>query len=352
MRTRSGKRTRDDSDNEEAGKCTNVLVHSDPLDAGARKSQAQRRVVPPKKKAKMSVPSQEVRAHCLSEMPLDIMFEIFALLHPKDLVSLCMAGKALLSTLRSDYAQSIWIKAREATRAPAPPEDLTELQWAALIFKTSCMSCKGRDVKTIDFMLRRRLCTKCKKLHLIPTKMFPRVFPELDPSITSLVYSTSAIASRHPHHPKQLYFWKSDIKKMAAKLEGIEAEIKANSGSSTKKSLEDFKKSRRETVQKVFNRNFAFRLTYDRWVASEASLARKEARSAVDKRCQILVQRFIQLGHSPLDIDLDRLKRRSDVQKNVELTDKVWARLRQNIEPVLRDARERRLEEENKVVRS
>ena len=63
--------------------------------------------------------------------------QIFAELGPMDLVHLARTSKALRQVLMSRKSMSVWIVARRnatITKAPEPPEDMSEPAWALLLF--------------------------------------------------------------------------------------------------------------------------------------------------------------------------------------------------------------------------
>jgi len=78
----------------------------------------------------------------LAENPIPVYPErayaqIFAELGPMDLVNLARTSKALRQVLMSRKSMSVWIVARRnatITKAPDPPEDMSEPAWALLLF--------------------------------------------------------------------------------------------------------------------------------------------------------------------------------------------------------------------------
>ncbi|KZT09619.1 uncharacterized protein LAESUDRAFT_646055 [Laetiporus sulphureus 93-53] len=75
----------------------------------------------------------------LPEMPLDILLEIFSHLRPLDLLHLARTTKALRTMLMSRSSISLWKGARELVgRLPDCPSDLSEPQYANLLFDQHC----------------------------------------------------------------------------------------------------------------------------------------------------------------------------------------------------------------------
>jgi hypothetical protein len=77
-------------------------------------------------------------------MPLDILFEIFSLLLPIDVLNLSRASKALRGVLLEKSAVSIWKQSfLNVESAPPPrPDDLTEPQYVNLLWGKHCFVTK------------------------------------------------------------------------------------------------------------------------------------------------------------------------------------------------------------------
>ncbi|KAF8996659.1 hypothetical protein BDQ17DRAFT_1249555 [Cyathus striatus] len=78
----------------------------------------------------------------LLEMPLDVLYEIFGMLDPLDLVQLTRTTKAIRKMLASNSALWVWIHSRSnVNRLPECPNDMTEWAYAALMFEKHCIGC-------------------------------------------------------------------------------------------------------------------------------------------------------------------------------------------------------------------
>ncbi|KAF8996630.1 hypothetical protein BDQ17DRAFT_1364174 [Cyathus striatus] len=97
----------------------------------------------------------------LPEMPLDIQLEIFRNLDPLDLVNLTRATKSLRNMLLNDSASGVWKEAHgNVVDLPECPDDMSEPQFATLIFETHCQKCLSK-MSHICWDFRLRLCFKC-----------------------------------------------------------------------------------------------------------------------------------------------------------------------------------------------
>ncbi|KAE9410789.1 hypothetical protein BT96DRAFT_969103 [Gymnopus androsaceus JB14] len=119
-----------------------------------------------KRKNKMPEQFKKVRGkfgllqRLAKDVPLDVIFEVFMHLNPSDLLSLARTSKTLRNMLMSKSSASIW----RATRANMPtlpplPDDLSEPQYAHLLFSEYCHIClnKRRTLSTL-WSLRVRAC--------------------------------------------------------------------------------------------------------------------------------------------------------------------------------------------------
>ncbi|KAH8806863.1 hypothetical protein DL96DRAFT_1629958 [Flagelloscypha sp. PMI_526] len=97
------------------------------------------------------------------EAPLDIMFEVFSHCEPPDLLALSRSSKdirALLLNRAFPGTEALWASAREAIpNIPEKPDEISEPEFAALLFDKHCMECDSPKVS--NFAYRKRLCRSC-----------------------------------------------------------------------------------------------------------------------------------------------------------------------------------------------
>ncbi|KAI0695440.1 hypothetical protein C8T65DRAFT_665369 [Cerioporus squamosus] len=96
-------------------------------------------------------------------VPMDVSFEIMSHLEPKDILQLSRVSRELRSMLRSPTSRHIWMTARKNTVPPLhdPPEDMSEPQYAFLVFERFCENCGQGRALNADYALRVRLCGDC-----------------------------------------------------------------------------------------------------------------------------------------------------------------------------------------------
>ncbi|KAI5886551.1 uncharacterized protein SCHCODRAFT_02672718 [Schizophyllum commune H4-8] len=97
-------------------------------------------------------------------MPLDILFEIFKLVDPVDLLHLSHANKTLRSTLLRKSCKWIWEYSVKHYRTPIPPcmDDRLPLpQYINLLFTQNCFECGSSKGKHALWCFFDRVCSDC-----------------------------------------------------------------------------------------------------------------------------------------------------------------------------------------------
>ncbi|KAI9570859.1 hypothetical protein HD554DRAFT_277660 [Boletus coccyginus] len=98
----------------------------------------------------------------LCQPNLDVLFLLAAYVHPLDLLSLARTCKSLRELLMDKASAFVWKTARRQVQGlPDCPADMTEPEYANLVFYSRCHGC-GRHAKKILWQLRRRYCPKCR----------------------------------------------------------------------------------------------------------------------------------------------------------------------------------------------
>ncbi|PPQ63468.1 hypothetical protein CVT24_005000 [Panaeolus cyanescens] len=116
----------------------------------------------------------------LMDMPVDILFEVFGLLHPTDLLNLSRTSKSYRAFLTARASANLWrVSFRNVEGAPDPFEDMSFPAWAYLLFVDRCHFCDVGHSK-IDWTFKLRACTMCAHEILnvthteVPTSVHPR----------------------------------------------------------------------------------------------------------------------------------------------------------------------------------
>ncbi|KAF7363715.1 hypothetical protein MSAN_01029300 [Mycena sanguinolenta] len=99
----------------------------------------------------------------ITEVPLDVLFEIFGQLLPIDLLNLSCASKALRDILLRKSAAFVWKQTFLNVPHPAPPpcpDDLNEPQYANLLWRKQCFFC-GVSTPLVLWHSQVRACEAC-----------------------------------------------------------------------------------------------------------------------------------------------------------------------------------------------
>ncbi|KIM88893.1 hypothetical protein PILCRDRAFT_813893 [Piloderma croceum F 1598] len=118
--------------------------------------------VQPKKRAKGKGKAGKLEGLML--LPMDVLFEIFGHLRPLDILHLARTTKQFRSVLMHKSAISVWKAAR--ANVPGFPDcfpGMNEAQFANLAFDQHCHVCLAPNIRSVDWVLRVRLCPKCTK---------------------------------------------------------------------------------------------------------------------------------------------------------------------------------------------
>ncbi|KAH9474685.1 hypothetical protein JR316_0013150 [Psilocybe cubensis] len=99
----------------------------------------------------------------LNNMPLDIYYEICATMEPMDVLNLSRTSSYIYHTLMADGSSGIWKNSLSLMSGiPDRPSDVTEAEYARLLFGADCYHCLKRLVNLhTSWSARVRLCTTC-----------------------------------------------------------------------------------------------------------------------------------------------------------------------------------------------
>ncbi|KDQ61922.1 hypothetical protein JAAARDRAFT_31411 [Jaapia argillacea MUCL 33604] len=305
---------------------------SDEERVGGTNAHKRRRISEFGKRRKIRRPNpKDGKLSILPSMPLDILFEIFTHLSPKDLLTLSRTSHILRSTLLSKNATTVWKRslANMPGSPPACPKDISEARWAELLYgATNCHICGAVNIFNIDFGLRHRLCLSCKKTNLVYSARFSKKFPEFDTTILDLIpYATISgwrtfQRSYPPNHklhnkPPSKYFLESDIYSMAQTFGLLTKNIHMRKPGAKAK-LEEFKKERAEFVKDVVE----YARVCEGWAVGEYKRLSGLKDEVVTNRRNEIMSRLRSLGYDQIDLNAISCSRFVDQYK--DLTERSW----------------------------
>lgn len=269
----------------------------------------------------------------MTEMPLDILLEIFSYLQPMDLLHLARATKALRAILmQRSGAASVW-KSAFTNATPAPPScpsDLNLPQYANLLYGRHCQFCSSIYGSLVDWCNRIRTCSSC-----ISSKYQSGTL-DGDNVVRSAELITNGwmvrIAGRH-----STVFLKQDYDHNLQTLRSL-SDTAASAFIVDRTRL---KAARRQHLN-----------AYVRWESQLKREHQDDLHKVRTDRREAIVQKLRELGYG---IEVDRLYWRQirdlpGVNASKPLTERVWENLRTDLIYILEAMREQRLHEDRSAV--
>lgn len=304
----------------------------------------------PSKPKKSGGLSRRVRGRLenMLSLPLDVLFVIMSALLPMDLLNLARTSKTLRQVLMSRKSMSVWISARRnagATVVPEPPEDMSEPAWAQLLFGPAiCSQCSTRNIHRVDFALRRRLCTICRKRNLVFSIKFRSQCPDLKESVMDLLPYTKIGGWAHGHASNSRFYWKPDLYLMGKRMAEFEQDISEGKPDAQKR-LKAFRAERILMVDSIIQGSIAF----EEWAELEAEAQTQESDKRRNERQVALRDRILNAGYEDVDIDFIGMYHIPTSNVDKVLTEDAWRRIKTKVESALSLAREKRLLEARRL---
>ncbi|KAI0640853.1 hypothetical protein C8Q79DRAFT_417116 [Trametes meyenii] len=291
-------------------------------------------------------PGRKKRQKSLSVLPamsIDILFEIFSHLTPRDLLTLSRTTKAFRALLHDRGSTTVWKAARYGVPGtPVCPDDVSEPFWANLLFgEAKCEHC-GSGVRRLAFELRRRLCMQClNEACLTPAKVKKRFPGKLGTEVLDLVpYVTLPEFGRSK--AKQ-YRWKSEVQTVATELQRLKGDLtKGAEGAAD--ALHGFTQARKTHVKTVLEHAQECRET----LANAANQRSNDTQTLKAQRLAQACTRFEQLGYD--EADVRAVINVSEMSPSL-LTERGWKIIKDTYEELVFEAREARLDQAQKEMR-
>ncbi|KDR73627.1 hypothetical protein GALMADRAFT_228070 [Galerina marginata CBS 339.88] len=267
----------------------------------------------------------------MTEMPVDILLEIFRQVEPVDLLHLSWATKDLRAMIMDSNAAFLWpqVYRNVSGKKPPPcPPGMNFAHYTNLLYGKHCNFCASNRGKLIHWTARARFCHKCAPEQLVLYTYTGATTTSKDPNILnicplwffsktdSLVRGSYLLKAEHDHHEKKL------------------KEIRNNKGKV------DYEKA--ASKQKTERVRLAHALyAWQRNRKSEDNSARQ---ARITSRRNAIVRRVKEEGYEQ---ELNRYGqfRLPGVNVPTELTDKIWERIKPGIIELLEIERQNRRED-------
>ncbi|CAE6455649.1 hypothetical protein BN14_03698 [Rhizoctonia solani AG-1 IB] len=118
----------------------------------------------PRRSGPKSIPqgNDTLETRLLVNLPVEVLIEIARYVHPLDLIMLSRVNKFLRELFMDKRSALIWSSARENLPGlPGCPDEVSEPQYAAMLFTKRCSTCGGYAPREMNPVLLIRLCAHC-----------------------------------------------------------------------------------------------------------------------------------------------------------------------------------------------
>ncbi|KAG6382012.1 hypothetical protein JVT61DRAFT_643 [Boletus reticuloceps] len=286
-------------------------------------------LVPPLTPTSMLQVSLKKRRHrkpkpgAFFELNLDVLFLIAEYLHPKNLLSLSRTCKSLREVLMDKSSTFVWKTARrQVDGLPDCPPDLTEQEYADLLFDARCHMC-GWRARTVLWYIRRRYCADCKLEYLINLE-----------SCDNIIRNNRVLTTEELKINKEDASW-VDVAQMESFLDEYDASF-------DKKQLLDDRKKQYDTI-------WMHALECEIWQDKRERERRRNLERLRREREQSIFERLKEHGYGP---EMEyfgqpefRSSYKSAFRSSKLLTDKVWGHMWPEWLEIMEAFRSRRLKE-------
>ncbi|KAF8871723.1 hypothetical protein BD779DRAFT_441174 [Infundibulicybe gibba] len=281
-------------------------------------------------------------------MPLDVIFEIFGFLHPRDLIALTHTNKMFRRTVYS--RGSVWRRSRLVHHIPDCYPGISEARWAFILFGGNhCHRCGTGNVHKVDFGLCRRVCAECNRKNVIDASEFEKAFPQVGKLVLSLVPQTSTGPSPcfDPVSLKQPFpapftksskdcFWKADVQLVAAEWRVHQKNIQLCKGSAEEEYILYLGKRMRDVELITQHAEVCIE-----WAVDRVNERKRELNKIRNKRCEAIRVGLVALGFEHRDID--SVMQLPIAQLPTPLTPTAWAQVQSQLVPLVKVRRNSRI---------
>ncbi|KAF8162829.1 hypothetical protein B0H34DRAFT_794600 [Crassisporium funariophilum] len=291
---------------------------------------------PKKKKKKKTLRRRAGSLEPMFDMPLDVLFECFGYLEPKDLLHLSWTSKNLREILMSCSSITVWQQARSHIDwLPDCPQGLSEPQYAKVIFDSSCHYCGVKNAKSSrEGLLPVRCCSKCCVDQLLCLK--------IKEAIVAKLQMPNAILELLPHAgwslDSQMLYSIQNAGMLMEEYKTIETEDLRNAWLSAKAAALNMATLRSNIIDQ----------------AQEARVKQHDCinKRLRTKRCEMIIAKLKDLGWEeelntmhPAD-----LYRHAEMKKAKALTDRTWGQMEDSMIELMQRHKNLRLANERRKV--
>ncbi|KAK0196432.1 hypothetical protein F5146DRAFT_3368 [Armillaria mellea] len=242
---------------------------------------------------------------------------------PQDLLALARTSKDIRAFMLNESQAGVWRRAikAESPPVPAPMIGFSELAWISLLYDPYCGLCGAKNVRTIDFTFRTRLCSSCKQTQLMTRYEIERKHPGIE--IFCDLCPSKMISFKLPEQPDGGIQWQSDRNKTCYVLRDVIA---------TKERWDVLNEEERVAFKQQrmsMKANISEILMCESWVKEKAAARAKELEDLREERREDIREKLEELGYyHEIEVLSDTFDEHHHVKRSKELTEKGWQTIR------------------------
>jgi len=228
----------------------------------------------------------------LLEMPTEIFTEIACYMSPEDLLSLSRTSAGFRELLMSKSSMRIWEAARTVQGIPACPSDLSEPQYADLLFGKGCSFCSETRTRKTHIALRVRACKLCTEEQILDLGALLRKTRYRVPAgtpIYSMIPSVYLRINKHRHFTVRKFI-ASQLREVLEKVEAL---------SSTPEDLQTYVTDRLNTTQTVTKSQDSI----EQWMHNASQQKERSNEELIKERVASIEAKLRVLGYDGEDFD-------------------------------------------------
>ncbi|TRM61396.1 hypothetical protein BD626DRAFT_631920 [Schizophyllum amplum] len=274
----------------------------------------------------------------LPSMPLDILYEIFALLQPMDLLHLSRTTKSLRAILLSRSATYAWKRSFSAVvMAPPIPDDISIPRLASLMFENYCKYCSTRT-SNVCWECRVRICRSCVDEFFaeVPSTLLINAPKSIYKTLVSvlpnaLTFGGGGSRVKHLRYPKET-------------LHRYHDEYRALSENENPDALQQWIDEKKDHLKKLTEHARKCRM----WQYYQEVRRQEELEELRQQRKDAILEKLTELGWGDEinQQDMDFLDNHAEGRKPQRLTEKGWLKIKDTMVDFMERVREDRIQEE------
>ncbi|TFK41664.1 hypothetical protein BDQ12DRAFT_710696 [Crucibulum laeve] len=278
----------------------------------------------------------------VTEVPLDILFEIFSQLDPIDLLHLARTTKSLRAVMMHPSSASIWKQAlANVTGLPGCPGDMQEPKYANLIFDTFCHYCLASNVHNIVWEMGKRVCSKCCfdsnlytynfDIEQLPRNITMELVPCVDIKTTKIRRGRRDKLTRAFYCVKIAKQWNSEYKALVA----------------DDRALVEWKRVKRAKRERIL----AHANLCEEWFKRRSLTQAEKQEQVKEDRIKQITAKMSELGWGEeiQRMNIGEFRSHPNIEIKKGLTDRIWENIKPKVVQFMEDVKARRLMLEKKT---